>query len=163
MLVDVLVLVVLVDGHPHAADLGQHHLAEPGLHHQVDAGDRVGAQHHLVQLGGHPFDGDAAELVGHPRHRLAHPRRHVETELRDEPRRPQHPQRVVAEGHLRRRRACRARRSRIAANPPSGSWNSPSPAAVMRTAIALTVKSRRTRSSSSESPNRTSGLRDTWS
>ena len=36
------------------------------------------------------------------RHRLAHPRRHVEPELRDEPRRPQHPQRIVAERHLRR-------------------------------------------------------------
>ena len=46
-----------------AADLGQHHLAEAGLHHQVDAGDRIGAQHQLVQLGGHPFGGDAAQLA----------------------------------------------------------------------------------------------------
>ncbi len=43
-------------------------------------------------------------------------------------------------------------RRRSAANPPSGSMNSPGPSPVMRTAIALTVKSRRTRSSSSRSP-----------
>ncbi len=67
MLVDVLVLVVLVDGHPHPADLGQHHVAHPGLHHQIDAGDRVVAQQQLVQLGGHPFGGDSAQLRRHLR------------------------------------------------------------------------------------------------
>ncbi len=44
MLVDVLVLVVFVDGHLHAADLGDHHFTHPRLHHQVDSGDRVVAQ-----------------------------------------------------------------------------------------------------------------------
>ena len=73
MLVDVLVLVVFVDGHPHAADLGQHHVAHPGLHHQVDAGDRIGAEQQLVQLGGHPLDGDPAELRGHLAHRRRAP------------------------------------------------------------------------------------------
>ena len=51
--------------------------------------------------------------------------------------------------------------ARSAAKPPRGSRNSPGPSGVMRTAIALTVKSRRTRSSSRLEPNRTSGLRDT--
>jgi len=60
MLIDVLVLVMFVDGHLHRPDLGQHHLTEPGLHHQIDARQRVGAQHQLVQLGGHPLGGDAA-------------------------------------------------------------------------------------------------------
>ena len=53
--------------------------------------------------------------------------------------------------------------ARSAANPPTGSRNSAGPSAVMRTAIALTVKSRRTRSPSRLSPNRTRGLRDIWS
>ena len=75
MLVDVLVLVVFVDGHPHGAHLGQHHLAKPGLHHQVDAGHRVRAQHQLVQFGGHPLGGDPAQLVGHLLQRRKHPRR----------------------------------------------------------------------------------------
>ena len=65
MLVDVLVLVVLVDRHLHAADLGQHHLAHPGLHHQLDTGDRIGAQQQLVQLGGDSLGGDPAQLGGH--------------------------------------------------------------------------------------------------
>ena len=42
-------------------------------------------------------------------------------------------------------------------NPPHGSTNSP---ATMSTAMALTVKSRRTRSSSIRSPKATTGLRE---
>ena len=65
--------------------------------------DRVRAEHQLVQLGGHPLGGDALELAAPsppspPRTRGAT----VKPELRDEPRRPQHPQRIVAERHLRR-------------------------------------------------------------
>ena len=96
--------------------------------------------------------------AGHLLDRLAHPRRDGEAELRDEPRGPQHPQRIVAERHLRRggrvEHAVRAAPSK----PPSGSRNSPGPSAVMRTAIALAVKSRRTRSSSRRSPKRTCGI-----
>ena len=102
MLVDVLVLMVFVDRHPHRADLGQHHVAQPAVHHQVDARGGIGAEDQLVQFGGDTFGGDALELTGHRLHRLAHPRRDGEAELRDEPRRPQHPQRIVAEGHLGR-------------------------------------------------------------
>ena len=97
MLVDVLVLMVFVDGHLHAADLGQHHLTQAGLDHQVETGDRVGAQQQLVQLDGHPFDGDPPQLRRHLHDRAPHPVGHVELQLRDEARRAQHPQRVVAE------------------------------------------------------------------
>ena len=127
MLVDVLVLVVLVDGHPHAADLGQHHVAHPGLHQQVDAGDRVGAEQQLVQLGRHPLGGDPAQLRGH----LA--------------RSPSAPAGATVKPSCETNRAARSIRSgsspkdtsgaagvsstpaRSAAKPPSGSTNSPAP------------------------------------
>jgi hypothetical protein len=105
MLVHVLVLVVLVDRHPHAAHLGQHDVTETGRHQQVDTGDRVRTQHQLVELGRHPLDGDATQLQCHLLHRRAHPWRDRETQLRDESRRAQHPQRIVAERDLRRGRS----------------------------------------------------------
>ena len=92
--------MVLVDGHLHPADLRQYHRPEAGLHHQVDAGHRVVAEQHLVQLDGHPFDGDPGQLRGHLDDGLPHPVRHPELQLGDEPGGAQHPQRVVAEGHL---------------------------------------------------------------
>ena len=75
MLVDVLVLMVFVDGHPHRAHLGQHHIAQAGLHHQVDAGDRVRAEEQLVQFGGHPLGGDPVQLRRHLDQGRQHPRR----------------------------------------------------------------------------------------
>ena len=104
MLVDVLMLMVFVDGHPHAADLGQHHLTHPGLYQQVDAGDRVVAQQQFVHLGGHPFGADPGQLRGHLLDGGPHPRGDGEAELGHEPRGAQHPQRVVAERLRRRRR-----------------------------------------------------------
>ena len=62
------------------------------------------AEQQLVQFGGDPFGADPRQLRGHLLDRGPHPRRDGEAELRDEPRGAQHPQRVVAEGHLRRRR-----------------------------------------------------------
>nr|CRL56745.1 hypothetical protein CPGR_04069 [Mycolicibacterium fortuitum subsp. fortuitum DSM 46621 = ATCC 6841 = JCM 6387] len=103
MPVHILVLVVFIDGHPHLADLRQHHFAQPGLHHQIDPGHRVDAQQQLVQFCGDTLDGDALQLRGHFQQCLEHPRRHREAELRNEPGRAQHPQRIVAEGHLGRR------------------------------------------------------------
>ncbi len=73
MPVDILVLMVFVDGHPHRADLRQHHLAEAGLHHQIDAHDRVRAQQQLVQFGGDPLGGDAAQLRCHLQQRSQAP------------------------------------------------------------------------------------------
>ena len=104
MLVDVLVLVVLVDGQPHAPDFGQHYVPHPGLHHQFDAGDRVGPQQRLVQLDGDAFYGDPGQLRRHCGDGLLHPRCDPELQLGHEPRSAQHPQRVVAERHRRLRR-----------------------------------------------------------
>ena len=102
VLIDVLVLVVLVDRHPHRTDLGQHHVPEAGLDHQIQPRHRVLPEQQFVQLRGDPFGGDARQLRGHLLQRGTHPRRDGEPELRDEPRRAQHPQRVVTERHLRR-------------------------------------------------------------
>ena len=99
MLVDVLVLVMFVDGHPHPADLGQHHLTEPCPHHQLDACHRVGAEQHLVQFDCDPLDGDPGQLRCHRYDGLLHPVGYPEPQLRDEPGGTQHPQRIVTEGH----------------------------------------------------------------
>ena len=101
MLVDVLVLVVLIDGHLHGADLGQDHLTEPGLHDELDPGHRIETEQHLVQFDRHPLDGDPVQLRGHRHDGLPHPLGHAEFELGHEPRGAQHPQRVVAEGDRR--------------------------------------------------------------
>ncbi|SHY29062.1 Uncharacterised protein [Mycobacteroides abscessus subsp. abscessus] len=53
--------------------------------------------------------------------------------------------------------------ARSASSPFRGSQNSPGPSGPILTAMALTVKSRRTRSPSRLSPNTTSGFRDCWS
>ena len=102
MLVDVLVLVVLVDGELHAGHLGQHPLGETGLDHGVDRLDRELAADQFVQLGTDAFDGDAFDLAVHVGDRLPHARREPESQLRDEPHGAEHPERVVAEGLCRR-------------------------------------------------------------
>jgi hypothetical protein len=104
MLVDVFVLVVFVDGHPHATDLRQHHISHAGLHQQVDTCGRVLAEQQLVQFGGHPFGSDPGQLRRHVFNGCPHPRRDGETQLRDEPGSAQHPERVVPERHLWRSR-----------------------------------------------------------
>ena len=81
VVVDVLVLVMFVDRHPHGADLGQHDVTQPGLHHEIHAGHGVGAQHQLVQLRGHALGGDPAELRRHLDEGLENPGRHREPQL----------------------------------------------------------------------------------
>ena len=97
VLVDVLVLVMFVDGHPHGTDLRQHHLAKTGLDHQFDTRDRVGAEEHFVQFDGDPLDGDPGQLRRHRDDGLPNPIGNGELQLGDEPRGTQHPQRIVAE------------------------------------------------------------------
>ncbi|CKS81070.1 Uncharacterised protein [Mycobacterium tuberculosis] len=104
MLIDVLVLVMFVDRHPHPTDFRQDHSTHTALHHQVDTRGRILTDQQLVQLGGHPFGADSGQLRRHLFDRRAHPRRHRESKLRDEPRGAQHPQRIVAKGPRRRRR-----------------------------------------------------------
>ena len=104
MLVHVLMLVVFVDGHLHATDLGQHHLTHSGLHHEVDPGDRIVAEHQLVQLGCHSFGTDAGQPRGHLFDCHPDPRCDGKAQLRHETRGAKHPQWVVAKRHRRRRR-----------------------------------------------------------
>jgi hypothetical protein len=74
-------LMMLIDGHPHRAHLGQHHVAEAGLHHEIDARDRIRTQQQLVQFDGHAFDGDATELGRHVQQGGKHSGRDGEPEL----------------------------------------------------------------------------------
>ena len=102
--VDVLVLAVLVGGHPQRGQLGQHDIGEAGVDHHLETAARGSAEQQLGQLGQDPLRGDAAQLGGHLRHRLGDLRGGRRAEGRDEARRPQHAQRVVGEGLLRRAR-----------------------------------------------------------
>ena len=104
VLVDVLVLMVFVDGHLHATDLGQNHIAEPGPHHQFDTRYRIHAKQHLVQFDSDPLDGDTGQFRRHRDDRLPHSVGHPEPKLRYESRGAQHSQRIVSEGHRRRGR-----------------------------------------------------------
>ncbi len=96
-------LVVLVDGETHAWHFGEHVVGQPRLHHELDALARVASDEKFRQLGLNPLRGDATDLARHVGHRLHDPGRGLEAELRDEPRGPQHAQRVVGEGLLGRR------------------------------------------------------------
>ncbi len=102
--VDVLVLVVLVDLQLHGRHLGQHVVGQPGLHQQLDAAARELAAQQLGQLDLHPLRGDPGDFGGHVGHRFHHPVGGGEAELGDEAGGPQHPQRIVGEGVLRRGR-----------------------------------------------------------
>ncbi len=105
MLVDVLVLVVLVDGELHpGGDLRHHPLRQARIDHRVDRVDRELTADELVQLGADTFGGDAVDLSVHLGDGLPHARREPESELGDEADGTQHPQRIVAEGLLRCRR-----------------------------------------------------------
>jgi len=86
----------------------------------------------LVQFGGHPLHRDAAQLRRHLRQRREHPGGDGELELRDEPRRTQHPQRIVAETTPPVMTACPEPWRGSAAKPARGSRNSPGPSGVMR-------------------------------
>ncbi len=104
MLVDVLVLVMLVDLELHLRNLGQHVCSQSGVDHHVDAVHRVHAQHHFVQLHLHTLGGDPLDLRRHLLDGLENAIVQRETKLRDEPGCAQHPQRIVVERVLRRRR-----------------------------------------------------------
>ena len=105
VLVDVLVLVVLVDRQPHRrAPRAARRSASPvSTSSSSPAAGRAASS---------SFDSSACTRsavirsisLGHRRHRVDHPRRGGEAELRGEPGGPQHPQRVVGERLLRRRR-----------------------------------------------------------
>ena len=102
--VDVLVLAVLVGGHRQRRQLGQDDRGQPGVDQQLEPGARCGTEQQLGQLGLHPLGRDPRQLAGHRRHRRGDLVGDLHLQLRDEPGRPQHPQRVVGEGLLGRRR-----------------------------------------------------------
>ena len=103
VLVDVLVPVVLVAFQPQRGQLGQHAVREPGPHQQIEADPRVLGTDQLDQLIPDPFRGDDRQAIGHRRHRGHDVRSRPKAQLRRKPRRPHHPQRVVAERDFRTR------------------------------------------------------------
>lgn len=148
VLVDVLVPVVLVLLQAQRRQLGHHEVGQPGVHQQPQALDRVLGEQQLVQLGLDPLGRHDGDPLGHRGHRGHHLGRRVEVQLGGEPGGPHHPQRVVGEGLLGGGgvRSTRASRS---SRPWCGSTK---PRPGRSTAIALTVKSRRTRSCPMVSP-----------
>ena len=93
--------MVLVTLQGQRRQLGQHQGGEPGLHQQRQTQPRVRREHQLDQLVAHALCRDDLDPAGHRGHRLDDARVDLEAELRGEPRRPHHPQRVVGEGLLR--------------------------------------------------------------
>ena len=152
---------VLLD--PHGRQLGQDDVGEAGVDEEPQAGGRVVDHEQLVELVADPLgrhDLEPADACSRTAATSAVVGR--EAVAGDEPGRPQHPQRVVGEGHLRATAACGARRRPGRPTPPNGSMSSgaSSSAPVTRSAMALTVKSRRERSASTSSAKVTSGLRE---
>ena len=155
VLVDVLVAVVLVDLEPQRGQLGQHVVGQPGVDQHLQARARVRREQQLAQLVAHPLGRDDRDALGHVDDRRARVGVDREPQLGGEPGGPHHAQRVVVERLPRVDRGAqhagaRGRRARRTGRRTS--------APARRTAIALTVKSRRDRSPSRVSPNATSRL-----
>ena len=149
VLVDVLVPVVLVALQPQGGQLGQHPVGEPGLDQQPQS---------LARVVGRAAACSARHGPARPtRSRSARPSPSSPRPPRARPRSPagrrNGPPASSAAGHRRRTpRGCpgvRSTRAARSSRPPYGSMKSLSGSA---TAIAFTVKSRRTRSSSMVSP-----------
>ncbi len=103
VLVHVLVPHVLIGFQPQPGHLGQDHIRHPGVHHQLDPADRVPGvrrEQQLLQLIADPLRGHDRQPRGQLPHGRGHFRGHGEAELRGEPGRAHHPQRVVGEGLL---------------------------------------------------------------
>ncbi len=98
--VDVLVLVVLVDLHPHGGHLRQHDVGDPDLDQPLQTGDRVRSQHELAQFVADPLGGDDREPIGPRAHRRDQLGYRGEAQGRLEPGGPQDAQRVVVERRL---------------------------------------------------------------
>ena len=113
VLVHVFVVVVFVDLEPQRRDLGQHPIGEAGIHQQTDAAPRRRGQQQLRQLIAHALGRDAVDLGGQPGHRLAGLVLDLEPELRREPGGAEHPQRIIAERALGRRRSAQGLREQV--------------------------------------------------
>ncbi len=97
---DVLVTVDRVLLELQRRELGEELLREPGLDQQRQPGTRRLAQQQLLELLPDALRRDDPEAFAHPLDRLDDTRHGRDTELRDEPSGPQHPQRVVRERDL---------------------------------------------------------------
>jgi hypothetical protein len=140
VLVHVLVPVVLVDLELQRGQLGQHGSASPVSTSSRSPARGPAPQSSLTSSLLDPLGRHDVDPLGHLGHRGDHLGRDVEPELDGEPGGPHHPQRVVAERLLRRARACAARPRAGRPGRRTGRRTRPG----SRTAIALTVKSRRT-------------------
>jgi hypothetical protein len=153
VLVDVLVLVVLVDLQAQRRQLGQHVLGQPGVDSSSRPAAGVRPAHQLGQLVLHALHADDRQPCRASRHGGDHAVVDPEAELAGEPGGAQHPQRVVAEGFLRAAGGAQHALGQVLEPAVRvdegvlGAFQSGS-----ATAMALTAKSRRTRSSASESP-----------
>ena len=108
VLVDVLVPVVLVDLEPQRGQLGEHVVGETGVDEDLESAPRSARDHQLDQLVAYALGRHDRDALGHLLDRGARVRVEREPELRDEPRRPHHAQRIVVErlarGHRRAQR-----------------------------------------------------------
>ena len=102
--VDVLVLHRARRSRAPGRELRQDVRAEAGVDEQLDPAARVPPEDELAQLDLHPLLRDPRQLGRHRRHGRDSPRCRGEVELGDEPRRAQHPQRIVGERLLGRGR-----------------------------------------------------------
>src|SRR5699024_6931705 len=138
VLVDVLVPVVLVDLETKGGQLRQHLAGQARLDEEAQAGDRVVTEDELDELVADPFGGDGVSPSWATK-RAA---------------------RIIRSGSsLKETSGADGVRSRCAARSSIPPWGSTSSRPGRRSAIALTVKSRLTRSSSRSSPKATTGLR----
>jgi hypothetical protein len=93
--------VVLVPLQPERGEFGQDVIGETGGDQQVQADPRVVGADQFDQLVADPFGRHDRDPVRHRRHRGHHCGIRGEPELRGEPGRPHHPQRVIGERVLR--------------------------------------------------------------
>ena len=85
---------------PHPVELGQELVGEAGLGEEPESGARVVDEEELRQLVTDALGAHDLEPVAQLHDRVGQRRVGLEAELRDEPRRAQHAQRVVEERHL---------------------------------------------------------------
>src|SRR5699024_6072906 len=156
--IDILMLRMLIRFHGHRRNFGEDDLRQACLHEQVNAIPRSCTEDHLVHLYLDALNSDAADFLSHVGHGLTHAVAHPKFQLGNKAR-----ARSIRSGSSRKESSGAAGVSMIPAckslRPAIGSKNSRVPSARSSIAMALTLKSRRIKSSSSVLPNVTSGLR----
>lgn len=101
MLIHILMLMRIVTLQLQRRQLRQHQLGKPGLNEQLNTGARRIGEQKFDQLIPHPLERnivDARRQVNHRRKRIPV---EMKTQLRSEPQRAHHPQRIIPKRHLR--------------------------------------------------------------